>query len=46
MTMRRTLPMVEPMLVVRDVEAGYNPTLPILHGISLEVFEGEIVTVQ
>jgi branched-chain amino acid transport system ATP-binding protein len=43
--MRRTLPMVEPMLAVRDVEAGYNPTLPILHGISLEVFEGEIVTV-
>lgn len=37
--------MVEPMLAVRDVEAGYNPTLPILHGISLEVFEGEIVTV-
>ena len=37
--------MAEPMLAVRDVEAGYNPTLPILHGISLEVFEGEIVTV-
>jgi ABC-type branched-subunit amino acid transport system ATPase component len=37
--------MVEPMLAVHDVEAGYIPTLPILHGISLEVFEGEIVTV-
>jgi len=37
--------LVEPMLAVRDVEAGYNPSLPILHGISLDVFEGEIVTV-
>ncbi len=34
-----------PVLDVRDVVGGYVPTLPILHGMSLEVLEGEIVTV-
>lgn len=33
------------VLDVRDVVGGYVPTLPILHGMSLQVFEGEIVTV-
>ncbi len=37
--------MPDPVLSIRDLEAGYRPSLPILHGISLEVFEGEIVTV-
>jgi len=33
------------VLDVRGVVGGYLPTLPILHGISLQVYEGEIVTV-
>ena len=33
------------LLEVRDVVAGYTPTLPILRGISLSVQAGEIVTV-
>ncbi len=37
--------MAELVLKVSDVVAGYNPSLPILRGISLEVFKGEIVTV-
>ena len=33
------------VLEVRDVVAGYAPTLPILQGVSLDVAAGEIVTV-
>ncbi len=33
------------ILEVRDVVAGYAPTLPILQGVSLDVAAGEIVTV-
>ena len=33
------------ILEVRDLVAGYAPTLPILQGVSLQVGEGEIVTV-
>ncbi len=33
------------ILQVRDVVAGYVPTLPILQGVSLDVAAGEIVTV-
>ena len=33
------------ILDVRDLVAGYAPTLPILQGVSLDVAEGEIVTV-
>jgi len=35
----------DPTLVVRDVVAGYVPGLPIVHGASLTVTPGEIVTV-
>jgi len=34
-----------PVLEVRDVVAGYTPSLPILRGVSLNVDDGEIVTV-
>ena len=34
----------EMALEVRDVVTGYSSTLPILHGVSLHVREGEIVT--
>lgn len=37
--------MPDPVLSVSDLVAGYNPSLPILRGISLDVYEGEIVTV-
>ncbi len=37
--------MPDTVLAVTDVVAGYNPSLPILRGISLDVREGEIVTV-
>lgn len=33
------------ILQVHDVVAGYSPTLPILHGVSLTVSAGEIVTI-
>ncbi len=33
------------ILEVRDLVVGYNPTLPILHGVSLTVAAGEIVTI-
>ncbi len=33
------------VLEVRDVVAGYSPTLPILNGVSLTVSAGEIVTI-
>jgi branched-chain amino acid transport system ATP-binding protein len=32
------------MIEVRDLEAGYVPEAPILHGVSMKVDEGEIVT--
>ena len=34
-----------PLLLARDVVAGYQPELPIIHGISLQVNSGEIVTI-
>ena len=37
--------MAEALLAVRGLEAGYNPSLPIVRGVSLEVHEGEIVSV-
>ena len=37
--------MADPILSIQNVEAGYNPSLPILRDVSLDVFEGEIVTV-
>ena len=37
--------MSAPLLTVRDVEAGYRPGLPVLHGIDLDVFTGEVVTI-
>lgn len=37
--------MTEALLAVRELEAGYNPSLPIVRGVSLEVFEGEIVSI-
>ena len=37
--------MAEALLAVHALEAGYSPTLPIVRGVSLEVFEGEIVSV-
>lgn len=37
--------MSEPILVARDVVAGYVRGLPIVHGASLEVAPGEIVTI-
>jgi branched-chain amino acid transport system ATP-binding protein len=35
----------EPILSARDVVAGYSPGLPIVHGVSVEVGAGEIVTI-
>jgi len=35
----------EPVLSIQNIEAGYSPSLPILRGVSLDVFEGEIVTI-
>ena len=35
----------EPVLRAEGVVAGYRPDLPILHGVSAEVCEGEVVTV-
>ena len=37
--------MADALLAVHALEAGYNPSLPIVHGVSLEVREGEIVCV-
>ena len=37
--------MAEALLAVRGLEAGYNPSLPIVRGVSLDVFEGEIVSI-
>jgi ABC-type branched-subunit amino acid transport system ATPase component len=37
--------MSESILTARDVIAGYVPGLPIVHGVSLEVAPGEIVTI-
>jgi ABC-type branched-subunit amino acid transport system ATPase component len=37
--------MSEPILTARDIVAGYVPGLPIVHGVSLEVAAGEIVTI-
>ena len=37
--------MADPILSIQNVVAGYNPSLPILRDVSLDVFEGEIVTV-
>ncbi|MDA0368743.1 MAG: ABC transporter ATP-binding protein [Proteobacteria bacterium] len=37
--------MPEPVLSIKNIEAGYTPSLPILRGVSLDVFEGEIVTI-
>lgn len=34
-----------PILRVRDVEAGYRADMPVLHGIDLDVFTGEVVTI-
>jgi ABC-type branched-subunit amino acid transport system ATPase component len=34
-----------PLLSVRDLEAGYRPDMPILHGVSLDVAAGEVVTI-
>lgn len=34
-----------PILDVRSVVAGYRPGLPILHGVSIEVANGEVVTI-
>ena len=35
----------EPVLVARNVRAGYVPGMPIVHDVSLQVASGEIVTV-
>ena len=37
--------MADALLAVHALEAGYNPSLPIVRGVSLEVREGEIVSV-
>ncbi|MGI9499873.1 MAG: ABC transporter ATP-binding protein [Geminicoccaceae bacterium] len=37
--------MTAPILEVSSVIAGYRPGLPILHGVSIEVAEGEVVTI-
>jgi ABC-type branched-subunit amino acid transport system ATPase component len=37
--------MTPPVLVARDVVAGYVPGLPIIHGVSAEISAGEIVTI-
>ena len=37
--------MTAPVLIARDVVAGYVPGLPIVHGISAEIAPGEIVTI-
>ena len=37
--------MTSPVLVARDVVAGYVPGLPIVHGVSAEISAGEIVTI-
>ncbi|MGI9370143.1 MAG: ABC transporter ATP-binding protein [Ruegeria sp.] len=34
-----------PLLVAKDIVAGYQPDLPILHGVSMEVSKGEVVTI-
>ncbi|NKB53655.1 MAG: ATP-binding cassette domain-containing protein [Rhizobiaceae bacterium] len=34
-----------PLLVAKDIVAGYQPDLPILHGVSMEVTKGEVVTI-
>jgi len=37
--------LAEALLAVHALEAGYNPSLPIVRGVSIEVREGEIVSV-
>ncbi len=37
--------MPKPVLSIQNVVAGYSPSLPILRSVSLDVFEGEIVTI-
>jgi ABC-type branched-subunit amino acid transport system ATPase component len=37
--------MSEPVLSARDVVAGYVPGLPIVHGVSVDVAPGDIVTI-
>ncbi|WP_210484024.1 ABC transporter ATP-binding protein [Microvirga antarctica] len=37
--------MSEPVLIARDVVAGYVPGMPICHGVSIDVRPGEIVTI-
>ena len=35
----------KPVLTAREIVAGYRPELPILHGVSMHVHAGEIVTI-
>jgi ABC-type branched-subunit amino acid transport system ATPase component len=37
--------MSDPLLIAQDVVAGYIPGMPIVHGVSVEVSAGEIVTI-
>jgi branched-chain amino acid transport system ATP-binding protein len=37
--------MTAPLLISRDIVAGYRPGLPILHGVSLDVSPGEVVVI-
>ncbi|MBM3531848.1 MAG: ABC transporter ATP-binding protein [Alphaproteobacteria bacterium] len=37
--------MTQPILIARDVVAGYVPGLPIVHGVSADIAPGEIVTI-
>jgi branched-chain amino acid transport system ATP-binding protein len=37
--------MTRPILAARDVVAGYVPGLPIVHGVSVDIAPGEIVTI-
>ena len=34
-----------PLLLAKNIVAGYQPDLPILHGVSVEVANGEVVTI-
>ena len=37
---------MSPVLEARDVVAGYSPNLPILHGVSVYLNAGEIVSIH
>ncbi|MBM3545528.1 MAG: ABC transporter ATP-binding protein [Alphaproteobacteria bacterium] len=37
--------MSEPILIARDIVAGYAPDLPIVHGVSADIAPGEVVTI-